>query len=60
MVQMDIQELFERGFDLDALKAKACGVTDGMNIYRYTYSYKNPVGVEVLCFDKVGEVDGRA
>jgi hypothetical protein len=47
-IHIDIQEALERGFDVQGLKTRACGLEQNGQMYRYSHSYNNLVGVEVL------------
>ena len=49
-LRRDVQELLEHGFDVDALKARRAGLSEGGVTYAYSRSQKNPVGVEVMYF----------
>jgi len=45
----DVQELWEAGVDVAAIKDRSTYLTDGNNQrWKYKESYNNPVGVEVI------------
>lgn len=54
VMEKDIQELLERGFDVDGLRRREFALTENETGATYVYeeSRTNPVGVEVLVFKK--------
>ena len=58
-IRRDVQELMERGFDIEGLKKGTHGIKEGGVTYAYSRSQKNPVGVEVLYFKPLGGAKPR-